>query len=242
MENTKKGFSLTEVLIALGIIGLVSVMTIPTLLNKYKEKRTSTHLKKIYSQLSQAYYETIGDGYNPCSINSWNKTCSDELIWTRQTEINQEFMLQFVSKFKVARTATGYFSNGKFWTPTYYIKYKTLSNKGTLGIYNMSTYAFQLLTGELIMFGGSHGGPFISVDLDGFGQGKDTVGEDLFFFKVYDTGIRPMGAKGTFSTSSNGENCGCSKNIGADSSTNVSDSAGNNVVSGGCCAAYYLGL
>ncbi len=51
----KKAFTLAEVLITLGIIGVVAAMTLPTVVNKYKEKETVTKLKKFYSILSQSY-------------------------------------------------------------------------------------------------------------------------------------------------------------------------------------------
>lgn len=50
----KKAFTLAEVLITLGIIGVVAAMTMPTLINSYKKQETVTKLRKIYSVLSQA--------------------------------------------------------------------------------------------------------------------------------------------------------------------------------------------
>ena len=50
----KFAFTLAEVLITLGIIGIVAAMTIPTLMQKYYEKQTVTKLKETYSILSQA--------------------------------------------------------------------------------------------------------------------------------------------------------------------------------------------
>ena len=38
--SKNKGFTLAEVLITLGIIGIVAAMTIPTILAKYQEKQT----------------------------------------------------------------------------------------------------------------------------------------------------------------------------------------------------------
>ncbi|MBS5803111.1 MAG: type II secretion system protein [Brachyspira sp.] len=49
------GFTLAEVLITLGIIGVVSALTIPALIGKYKEKQRVTQVKKVYSVLSQAF-------------------------------------------------------------------------------------------------------------------------------------------------------------------------------------------
>lgn len=54
-----KGFTLAEVLITLGIIGIVAAMTMPTLIQKNNEKVTVTKLKKMYSILSQAYLYSV---------------------------------------------------------------------------------------------------------------------------------------------------------------------------------------
>ena len=50
----KKAFTLAEVLITLGIIGVVAALTIPTLVNNYRKKQFETGLKKEYSVLLQA--------------------------------------------------------------------------------------------------------------------------------------------------------------------------------------------
>lgn len=50
----KKGFTLAEVLITLGIIGIVAAMTLPVLTKKYKRYLVETKLKAAYSILSQA--------------------------------------------------------------------------------------------------------------------------------------------------------------------------------------------
>ena len=49
-----KGFTLAEVLITLGIIGIVAAMTLPALIQKYKKHEYSTRLKKFNSTISQA--------------------------------------------------------------------------------------------------------------------------------------------------------------------------------------------
>lgn len=47
-------FTLAEVLITLGIIGVVAAMTIPTLIQKTTNLIVETKLKKIYSVMNQA--------------------------------------------------------------------------------------------------------------------------------------------------------------------------------------------
>ena len=58
------GFTLAEVLITLGIIGVVSAMTIPNLIAKYQKEQTVVKLKKAISILNQAYklsYDDVGE-------------------------------------------------------------------------------------------------------------------------------------------------------------------------------------
>ncbi len=50
----KCAFTLAEVLITLGIIGVVAAMTLPALIQKQHRKETSVKLKKFYSQMYQA--------------------------------------------------------------------------------------------------------------------------------------------------------------------------------------------
>lgn len=48
------GFTLAEVLITLGIIGIIAAMTLPTLIANYQKKQTAVRVKKVYSELTQA--------------------------------------------------------------------------------------------------------------------------------------------------------------------------------------------
>ena len=57
----KGAFTLAEVLITLGIIGVVAAMTMPSLIQNYQEKATVTKLKKCYSLVSQAYVSILND-------------------------------------------------------------------------------------------------------------------------------------------------------------------------------------
>lgn len=65
----KNGFTLAEVLITLGIIGIVAAMTIPTLMTNYQKKTTATRVKKAYSEILQAIKLSEVDND---SIESWN--------------------------------------------------------------------------------------------------------------------------------------------------------------------------
>lgn len=47
-------FTIAEVLITLGIIGIVAAMTLPSLIGNYQKKQTAIQLKKFYSVMQQA--------------------------------------------------------------------------------------------------------------------------------------------------------------------------------------------
>ena len=65
----KKAFTLAEVLITLGIIGVIAALTLPGLIQGYRKKVTETALKKAYTQLYQALEQAQTD--NGEAIN-WN--------------------------------------------------------------------------------------------------------------------------------------------------------------------------
>lgn len=66
MRNTtrKQAFTLAEILITLGIIGVIAALIIPELINNYKKKQTVTQLQKAISVINQAYklsFDEVGE-------------------------------------------------------------------------------------------------------------------------------------------------------------------------------------
>lgn len=60
--NKAKAFTLAEVLITLGIIGVVAAITVPTLMTKMQDIRNATILKEDYSILQQVMKRSFDDG------------------------------------------------------------------------------------------------------------------------------------------------------------------------------------
>lgn len=60
-KSKSTGFTLAEVLITLGIIGVVAAITIPTLINNIQDAQYKTAFKKIYSELSAATKLVMND-------------------------------------------------------------------------------------------------------------------------------------------------------------------------------------
>ena len=57
----KKGFTLAEVLITLGIIGVVAAMTMPTLIQNHQKRSLEVATQKFYSMMSQAVRQYMAD-------------------------------------------------------------------------------------------------------------------------------------------------------------------------------------
>ena len=54
-------FTLAEVLVTLGIIGVVSAMTVPTLMQNYQRQSYVTQLHKVYNEMSQVFQQMMTD-------------------------------------------------------------------------------------------------------------------------------------------------------------------------------------
>ena len=68
-SHKRTAFTLAEVLITLGIIGIVACMTLPSIINKYQSKVFETTFKKQYSVLQNAIdYSTMVNAYQNCYL------------------------------------------------------------------------------------------------------------------------------------------------------------------------------
>lgn len=180
---SKSGFTLAEVLITLGVIGVVAAMTMPSLVAHYKEKQTVVALKKFYSILEQAI--RLNQVQNPEDYSAEN----------------------IVSMFKTVKICP---PNDLSCTDK---EYKTLNgNKswawGKLDSYSSTSYYAQLVDGGIIRYFGSsncetvrgtsealkhHCGEF-SIDING-NKPPNQFGRDVFFFNITKYGVIPMGTE-----------------------------------------------
>lgn len=60
-EKMKKGFTLSEVLVVLGIIACLAILTIPSFVNNYKRKVYGAQLKKAVAQYNDAVLSFMAD-------------------------------------------------------------------------------------------------------------------------------------------------------------------------------------
>ena len=85
-------FTLAEVLITLGIIGVVAAMTLPQLIQSYRKQQTEVKLAKFYSVINQALKQSIaqnGDIVTPSFSTNENSEFLQEWCQTNITKYLQ---------------------------------------------------------------------------------------------------------------------------------------------------------
>jgi prepilin-type N-terminal cleavage/methylation domain-containing protein len=179
LNGSKQGFTLAEVLITLGIIGIVATLTMPSLVASYQEKVTVTQLKKFYSMMSQSFSLAVTE-HGP--IEGWSVT-------------HEEFANRLLENAKLSKTcglgAAGCFS-------------KVLSKSGGSYYDTITTTQFSavLLDGTLVGIGGpsdctgvgsvAQVCTSLNVDING-SKPPGTYGIDNFQFYITRNGLVPMG-------------------------------------------------
>ena len=81
ISNTANGFTLAEVLITLGIIGIVAAMTIPNIVGDYKKKVVETRLQRFYSVANNALKASEAENE---SWDFWYFETNDNVINTKK--------------------------------------------------------------------------------------------------------------------------------------------------------------
>ena len=96
----KTAFTLAEVLITLGIIGVVAALTMPALIQNYNHSVTETRLKKFYSVMNQAILQSIVDNGE---VETWSyfnyDTRDDEGNLVNQADKNDESFQKYLAPY-----------------------------------------------------------------------------------------------------------------------------------------------
>ena len=86
MKNKNRAFTLAEVLITLGIIGIIAAMTLPSIIASYRRKVVVLRLKRTYSVLSQAFERSKADFGDPSGweLSGYNESIDNYRIITEK--------------------------------------------------------------------------------------------------------------------------------------------------------------
>ena len=108
-KREKRAFTLAEVLVTLGIIGVVAVLTVPNVISSYQKKVYVTQLQKGYAQLQQAFSLAMAND----EVDDVRDTTLMNAIVPSDGSFNSDVDLEpFVSELKK------YMKISKYCTPT----------------------------------------------------------------------------------------------------------------------------
>ncbi len=165
----KLAFTLAEVLITLGIIGIVAAMTIPAVIGHYKAKVFETQLKKAYSTLQSVNMQLISREISP--YNDYDTSVNGYEILDKQTKDFASLIkgAELCDSSKVKKcNRNGYYN----LTNTVAVHIGPITNKMSI----------LLSDGTIIWIGYYH---WLFVDINGF-KGPNRTGYDLHVFKITD--------------------------------------------------------
>lgn len=197
-KNKLFAFTLAEVLITLGIIGVVAAITIPSLINNYKAHRLSTQFLKSYSTIQQTFRQMEADdvSLDPATYQSTGLLFYKEFAKHIKYAIDCGAVYRDVGMNK-AKACFNYDYDEK-GTLLHYTTYKTLDGKKGFRDYYLDDGQLVLMDGTNIMFENNGGGTiFVSVDINGFQTPPNKAGYDLFTFQFNDGVLKAMGDRGT---------------------------------------------
>ena len=180
-KNMKNfAFTLAEVLITLGIIGVVAAMTLPALITNYQKQVTVTRLKKAYSQLAQTV--KLSENENG-EIEYWDLTLPSDT-----------FMEKYITPFlkNIGKTS------GRDINTLINYKYLNGQTITEFSANGTDTSVRKLADGTIIFVDswtpddGSY--RTVMVDINGYRR-PNMLGKDLFSFWINSTnGLSPSGS------------------------------------------------
>lgn len=213
LAKRKPAFTLAEILITLGVVGIVAAMTIPTLMHTLYEKRTVALLKETQSILAQAVRAAEEeDG----EVSGWGL---DNNTSEKDAKIIAEKLLKHI---KIAQDCGTYDEQG-ICMPN--ITYKQLNGQPNWGSYATSKqyYKIKLNNGVGVLWRSGTQSDVQNADLyidfimDINGKTPpNVIGQDIFELFYEKSSVRAAGAPGYAASSEcrkNGTGWGCAYRV-----------------------------
>lgn len=180
LKNIKNAFTLAEVLITLGIIGVVAALTIPSIVNESKKQETLSQLKKSYANISQAIRLSEADN-GPNSTWSWTASGDADAV----TAAYNTYFAPYINVSKVCTSCTdcGYPASCSF------VSYNSSFSLSPVGSTSRKTLI--LPDGTILIIKTDDNS--IIIDVNGV-KPPNVWGLDVFFFLL--DGTKGLVAKG----------------------------------------------
>lgn len=190
------GFTLAEVIITLGIIGIVAAMTMPILMTKLRERTAHAQLKTAYSKVYQAIKIAQDEGGYNCFYDAQG------MAGGGYHDGCPEFFDKVAQHLKVSRVC-----KGNAYADGCIPKYKGIDDVAldknpdvdvtTLPIYSGCSYyrtsniltkswVYVLLDGTILIMYGPASNPLFAIDVNGK-SGPNRWGYDVYGFIIRET-------------------------------------------------------
>ena len=173
-----KGFTLAEVLITLGIIGVVAALTMPSLIQKNRNKVLETQFKTAYSIIARATYQMYME--NEGDLSFFNNA-----TFGQESSARNKYVSLVPKYYKViSKPNNSEFENIKMYTANNFVYNYT----NDFLQYASGTFILNngMLFSHSISWKGTEKRDFISVhwDTNGPYKGPNRYGYDLFIFVI----------------------------------------------------------
>ena len=193
VTNKKYGFTMAEVLVTIGVIGIVAAMTLPQVVAKHRAKTLEAQFKKNYSMLQQALLEMYREEGQEISVKNYNRST---------------FVKTFIYYIKDTKRVTSGItsslpsednSDNKIHTLK---DYRTYTNK-QLGATHLDDGLIEFKDGRRIYIDTARGvnklnNILLTIDINGVQNKPNRWGFDFFTFEIMEDGrLIPMGAPGS---------------------------------------------
>jgi type II secretory pathway pseudopilin PulG len=214
MKHYKFAFTMAEILITIGVIGVVASMTIPSVIKNYERERNLSKLKKAYAQLSQAIYSASESNDIYSLGDNWNDATEVINVLKNYLKVSK------IYSSKSTTTAMCY-NKGNITPYNHYWQYNWEKNNGgqITSPFDSNVKSMELVDGTCIGFAYGGNDRYIFVDTNGSNNLPNIAGRDLFFFrltsknKIYGAGYNlsnnqiQTGCAGKSSTRATGNYC-----------------------------------
>ena len=168
---------MAEVLITLGIIGVVAAVTLPTLVANYQKTVWVNQLKKAYSSLNNGVKQMIVE--QGCSDVTCTNFSDNDGFVDIGISLEDDFIKQFVKTFKLSNVQE--LDNNSIYS----YEINLLSSGSASGLKDhMAGVGGTTPDGMIVYLGGIYLlGYFICVDTNGL-KNPNQLGRDIFWFQV----------------------------------------------------------
>lgn len=174
MNSKKEAFTLAEILITLGIIGVVAAMTMPSLFNSIQKRTTLAKLQKAFATINQAYRLSYNDNGDLTKDEAW-AFGADEYFKT--------YWAPYIKADECTNFRQCGYSSSFAWQYLNGSQYNmVLTSKGTrIAFYTPEGFLYQIMIASGWVDNQKSNG-YVVIDING-SKNPNTVGKDVFIFE-----------------------------------------------------------